>query len=72
MLDAQVFVMLVVLELTFIRLLELTFIRLHRGCTIELEADIARLQSELEQSHQALADTNTARSSLFMSREELE
>jgi hypothetical protein len=31
MLDAQVFVMLVVLELTFIRLLELTFIRLHRG-----------------------------------------
>jgi hypothetical protein len=38
----------------------------------ELEVDHTRLQSELEQARQALAEANDARRSLSLSQEELE
>jgi chromosome segregation ATPase len=40
--------------------------------TAELEVDNTRLQSELEQDHQALAEANAVRSSLSTNRTELE
>jgi seryl-tRNA synthetase len=40
--------------------------------TAELEADNAKLRSELEQAHQASAEADAARSSLCASRDELE
>jgi chromosome segregation ATPase len=40
--------------------------------TAELEADNAKLRSELEQAHQASAEADVARSSLCASQDELE
>jgi hypothetical protein len=44
----------------------------HGARTTELESNNARLQSELEQARQALAEANAAWSSLSVYREKLE
>jgi cellobiose-specific phosphotransferase system component IIA len=42
------------------------------ACTAELESDNAKLQSELEQAHQALVEAHAARNSLSVNQEKLE